>query len=138
MKRAAYWGLALGFAAGFLAVLLFHQPTGGTLRALGLSSTAPYQMQPVKPFGVPRVLSLAFWGGVWGIVFAILRPYLPGRPAAFLIAGALFGALVPTAFSWFFLGGWPPSSYWRGLLVNGAWGLGTAFFLLAFDRLSRR
>jgi len=145
MPRAA--GLALGFAAGFLAVLLFHQPTIGLFRVLGLTANAPYAMQAVAPFGVPRVVSLAFWGGVWGIVFALLRPWLPARGRGFLLAGFLFGALAPTAFGWFVLAplrgqavaqGWQVAGMWRGLVINGMFGLGTAVLLLAAQRLRRR
>ncbi|MCC7047995.1 MAG: hypothetical protein IT562_14890 [Alphaproteobacteria bacterium] len=144
MNRAA--GLALGFVAGFLAVLLFHQPVVGLLQAVGLGGNAPYNMQPIPPLGVPRVVSLAFWGGVWGIVFALLRPWLPARGWAFVLAGLVFGAIAPTLFGRFVL---TPlrgqaiqaltfANLWRGLVVNGAWGLGTAIVLVVAGRGARR
>ena len=144
MRRGA--SLALGFAAGFLAVLLFHQPGVGLLRVLELGAGAPYAMQAIPPLGVPRVISLAFWGGVWGIVFAILRPYLPRRGRAFLLAGFLFGALAPTFFGWFVLAplggrpvaqGWQIANMWRGPLLNGLFGFGTALLLLGAGRFTR-
>lgn len=134
MSRRVIAGLALGFAAGFLAVLLFHQPVIGILRTAGLGGNATYSLAPVPPLGVPRVISLAFWGGVWGMVFALLRPYLPGRRAGFLLAGLVFGALAPTAFGWFVLGSGVPAIWWRGPVINGSWGLGTAILLLALNR----
>lgn len=144
MSRGA--GLALGFVAGFLAVLLFHQPLIGLFYATGLGGNAPYALQPIPPLGVPRVISLAFWGGVWGIVFALLRPWLPARGWALLLAGLVFGALAPTLFGRFVI---TPlrgqaiqaltfANLWRGLLVNGAWGLGTATVMLAAGRGFRR
>jgi hypothetical protein len=145
MRRGT--GLALGFAAGFLAVLLFHQPAIGIFHVLGLAPNAPYAMQAVPPLGVPRVISLAFWGGVWGMVFAIPRPYLPRRGRAFLLAGFLFGALAPTFFGWFVLAplggrpvarGWQIANMWRGPVFNGIFGLGTALLLLGADRRPRR
>ena len=135
MRARVPVGIALGFAAGFLAVLLFHQPVIGILRALGLVASQPYSLAAVGPLGVPRVISLAFWGGIWGIVLALLQPYLPNRRTGFLVAGLVFGALAPTAFSWFVLGSGIPAVWWRGLVINGAWGLGTAILLLALNRL---
>ena len=57
--------VAYGFIAGCIAVLLFHQ---GALLALHLAGIAPspWNIAPVPPFGVPAVVSAAFWGGVWG------------------------------------------------------------------------
>ena len=127
-------GLALGFVAGFLAVLLFHQPLIGTFRSVGLGGNPPYSLAPVPPFGAPRVLSLAFWGGVWGIAFALLRLWLPNRRTGFLVAGLVFGALAPTAFGWFVLGSGVPAIWWRGPVINGTWGLGTAMLMLAYNR----
>lgn len=133
-RRGTFVAVALGFAAGFGAVLLFHQPLIGIFRSVGLGGNAPYSLAAVPPLGVPRVLSLAFWGGVWGIVFALLRPFLPGRRAGFLVAGFAFGALAPTAFGWFVLGSGVPAVWWRGPVINGTWGLGTAILLLALNR----
>jgi hypothetical protein len=138
MRARALAGLALGFAAGFLAVLVFHQPLIGIFRSVGLGGNQPYSLAPVPPLGVPRVISLAFWGGVWGIVFALLRPFLPDRRAGLLIAGLVFGALAPTAFGWFVLGSGVPAVWWRGPVINGTWGLGTAILILALDRVRQR
>ncbi len=138
MRARALAGLALGFAAGFLAVLLFHQPLIGLFRTVGLGGNQPYAMAATAPLSVPRVLSLAFWGGVWGIVFALLRPYLPNARTGFLVAGLVFGALAPTLFGWFVLGAGVPAVWWRGPVINGTWGLGTAVLILAFDRFRRR
>ena len=137
MRSRAVTGLALGFAAGFVAVLVFHQPLIGILRTLGLGGNAPYVLVPVPPLGVPRVVSLAFWGGVWAIPFVLLQPFLPSRRAGFLLAGLVFGALAPTAFGWFVLGAGIPAIWWRGPLVNGTWGLGTAILMLALRRFIR-
>jgi len=128
-------------------VLLFHQPTIGLFRVLGLSTNAPYAMQAIPPLGVPRVISLAFWGGVWGIAFALIRPWLPSRAGAFVLAGFLFGAILPTAYGWFVLAplrgqavaqGWQIANMWRSPVINGVFGLGTAVLLLAAGRWRRR
>src|SRR5258705_11438434 len=62
------------FIAGFLSTLVFHQ---GVLTLLWLSGAVPrvpYDMAPGPPLGVPAVISLAWWGGVWGgAVWPLLR-----------------------------------------------------------------
>jgi hypothetical protein len=136
---------ALGFIAGFIAVLIFHQGMLAFLHAMDLARNGPYAMQATGPLGVPRFLSLAFWGGVWGIVFVFAEHYFP-RSAKYWLAAALFGALAPTLFSWFVLaplrgtpvaGGWQIVNMWRGLVLNGAWGLGTAAALWLFAKTMR-
>src|SRR5438128_12211959 len=62
------------FIAGFLSTLVFHQ---GVLTLFWLSGAlprAPYDMAPAPPLGVPAVISLALWGGVWGVaIWPLLR-----------------------------------------------------------------
>jgi uncharacterized membrane protein HdeD (DUF308 family) len=132
-----------GFVAGFLATLVFHQLTAALLVSLGLSPNLPYQMRPVPPLGVPQVLSLAFWGGVWGILYPFLLPRLPRALPGWGWA-LLIGALGPTLVGWFVVAplkglpmmqGGNPTAMVRGLVVNGMWGLGTYVFLRAFARL---
>ena len=129
--------LMLGFVAGFLAVLVFHQPVLGLLHVIGLTAGTPYSFRPLPPFNVPAVLSASFWGGVWGIVFALVHHRFP-RGSAYWVAAFLFGAVFPTLVAWFVVmpmkgmpagNGWQPASMLTGFLVNGAWGIGTAFFL---------
>ena len=74
--------ILLGFLAGFVAVLVFHQGAAWLLHMLTVKAQIgagvfgrvpfPFNMAPVKPFGVPQVLSWAFWGGVWGVALAFL------------------------------------------------------------------
>ncbi|MGH6618297.1 MAG: hypothetical protein ACREF6_01990 [Alphaproteobacteria bacterium] len=136
--------LALGFAAGFLAVLVFHQSMYAFLYAIGYIANPPYPVQPIPPFGLPRFWSLAFWGGVWGIIFVLVEQYFP-RGAKYWLAALLFGALAPSLVDWFIVapikgtpiaGGWKIDAMMRGLILNGAWGLGTAAVLWLFARVS--
>ncbi|HYZ34482.1 MAG TPA: hypothetical protein VE684_19610 [Crenalkalicoccus sp.] len=131
--------LGLAFIAGFLAVPLFLQPMLALLHVLGITPAAPYAMRPLPPFGVPQVLSQSFWGGVWGIAFALVAPRFP-RGAGYWVAAALFGAFALSLVAWFIVapikglpvaGGGRPAAIATGLLVNGAWGLGTALLLAA-------
>ena len=136
MKRAA-----LGFIAGFIATLIFHQPVLWLLHQAGLSPRAPYNMKPVPPLDVPSVLSLAFWGGVWGIImiFALAKSW---KGSAYYLTATLFGAIVPTLASWFIsapLHNQPaavpkPSLMLLGFTINAAWGLGTALLYRAMER----
>jgi hypothetical protein len=133
----------LGFVAGFLAVLTFHQLTGGLLAALGLSPNWPYQMRPVPPFGIPQCLSLAFWGGVWGILYAFLLPRLPRSLPGWAWA-TIVGAIALPMVAWFvvapikgqpLMAGGNPGAIARGLFINAIWGLGTYVFLRLLERL---
>jgi hypothetical protein len=126
----------IGFIAGFIAVLLFHQGMLALLHAMDFTARTPFPMQPTQPFGVPQIWSLAFWGGIWGIVFAAFFGRTT-RGAAFWIGSLLFGAIGPTLIAWFVVSpmkGQPIAAGWKaipmitGILVNAAWGIGTALF----------
>jgi hypothetical protein len=68
------------FVAGFLATLIFHQGLFAVFYLAGAAPAAPFNLTPVPPLGVPSVISLAFFGGLWGV-------------AIWAIAGRLKGAL---------------------------------------------
>ena len=137
--------LVIGLGAGFLAVFVFHQPMLALLTAIGLAKASVYAMDPSAPFGVPRVISLALWGGIWGIVFALVEWRIP-RGAQYWVYAFVFGAIFPTLVAWFVVaplkaqpvaGGWQASRMLTGLLINGAWGLGTALFLALGMKMTR-
>jgi len=131
--------LIIAFAAGFVATLVFHQAVIALLHNFGYVPRPAWPMQPVPPFGIPAVISLSFWGGVWGmIMMAIIERR---RGAAFWIAAILFGAIFPTVVAWLVVaplkhmpiaGGWNPKTMAIGPIVNGAWGLGTALIYRVF------
>ncbi|PZW48731.1 hypothetical protein C8P66_104148 [Humitalea rosea] len=133
LKRA----IPLGFLAGALSVLIFHQGTVFLLHHLaGLMPTPGFSFRPVPPYGVPQLFSLMFWGGIWGIVIALCLRLLPVPD---LLFGFLFGAIVCSAFGWYvvtamkglppFDGLWVFDRMWRALLLNGAFGWGTVFLM---------
>ena len=132
----------LGFAAGALSVLVFHQGTIALLHLAGVLPNAPFPMRAVPPFGVPQVASLAFWGGVWGMVIAAILAAKPDWPP--LLVGLLVGAVlcVLTGFTIVaalrgqpLMGGFDPNRWWRSVLINGAWGWGAGLLLLGARRL---
>ena len=98
-------------------------------------------MAPAPPFGIPSVLSLAFWGGVWGIALWLMIRRASG-PRHFLLAVVL-GAVLPTLVALLVVfplkgmplgGGWKPDLLVGALLLNGAWGAGVALFMRLLGR----
>jgi hypothetical protein len=138
--------LAIHFACGFLAVLLFHQGAILTLNLLGIIPNGPFQTRPIPPFGVPAFVNQAFWGGVWGIVYGLVRARIPAAlPVA--AAGFLSGVVGPTFFGWFVLaplrglpvaGGFVPANMMRGIFINGTFGLGLALIAAFAGRFTAR
>ncbi len=131
--------LLVGFIAGFLATLIFHQLTLALFRGMGVAAFLPYSWTPTEPFGIPAVLSLSFWGGVWGIIFALIHSRFP-RGAGSWAAAFLFGAVVPSLVALLVVlplkgrpmgGGWQLSLLLVAFFANGAWGIGTGVFLKA-------
>jgi hypothetical protein len=130
--------LLLGFVAGFVAVLIFHQLGLGLLHLIGMTPGVPYNFKGLPPLGVPSVISLAFWGGVWGIVFVLVEPWFARCPGGYWVGAIIFGAVFPTLVGWFIItplkGGSVAAIFSSprllvGPIVNGLWGLGTAVFL---------
>ena len=124
------------FVAGAIAVLVFHQGAWTILHFLGLAGP-PFPFAATKPLGIPVVWSLVFWGGVWGIIFGLVEKHFPGG-AMYWVVALVFGAIFPTLVAWFvaaplkgqpMAAGWEPTRMMFGLIVNGAWGLGTALLL---------
>jgi hypothetical protein len=131
--------MGLAFLAGFIAVLIFHQGALSILHTLG-AAPPPFNFKPTAPFGVPAVISSAFWGGIWAIALAFVVRHR-SSPSYWLTA-LLFGAVALTAVAVFVVGpikGQPlllqPSHIMVGLAVNGAWGIGTALLFRLFRLL---
>jgi hypothetical protein len=131
LPRSLPGAILLGFIAGFLGVVIFHQAMLGALYAFGLASAPPFNIQRVGPLGLAQVWSSAFWGGVWGIVLVWTAARVKVSP---LVYGAVFGAVLPTLVAWFvaaplkgqpLAAGYVPARMLIGPLVNGAWGFGT-------------
>jgi len=129
----------IAFVAGFVATLVFHQCILALLHTFGFAPRAAWPMQPVPPFGIPAVISLAFWGGVWGV---IMMPMIERRRgASFWVAAIVIGAILPTLVAWFIVApikhqpigaGWKPRAMMIGPIVNAAWGFGTALIYRVF------
>jgi len=134
--------VATAFVAGALAVPVFHQLLFLLLYLLGVIPVAPFSLEPTKPFGVPEVVSASFWGGVWGIVFALTLPrFFHG--IGYWLASVIIGGLALTLVYMFVVvplkTGTLPSEmgglFIIGFLLNAAWGIGWALLLMLLDRL---
>ncbi len=75
-------------------------------------------------------------GGLWGIVLWALIGASGGN--AYWIKALVIGALGPSLVAWFVVmpikglgaaGGWDPKVIVGALLLNGAWGIGTALLI---------
>jgi hypothetical protein len=124
------------FTAGFVSTLVFHQGVLVLLYLAGAVPRAPYDLHAVPPLGLPAVISLAFWGGVWGAAIWSLLKHVGG--AAYWIWAVVIGAIGPSAVALFIVfplkglpmaGGWDPKLVGTALLLNGAWGLGLALLM---------
>jgi hypothetical protein len=134
--------LLFGFVAGFFATLIFHQLALTLLWLVGVAPFAPFPTLATQPFGVPAVLSLAFWGGIWGVLFASIDHTFP-RGNAYWGVAFLFGAILPSMVALFLVaplkgkpiaGGLEPSLLFTAFLINGAWGVGTGLILRSLSR----
>lgn len=133
--------VVVGFLAGALSVLVFHQLGFWLSSKLLSTSFTLYNMRPVPPWGVPTIVSLAFWGGLWGILAAFLVPRLPGALGG-VLGWILFAAIIVTLVNWFVvlpIKGAPMGGGFRlpGVvvvpIVYGIWGFG----MWVFARLIR-
>lgn len=131
--------ILFGFVAGFLATLIFHQVALALLWWAGVAPFGPFSMIATQPFGVPAVISLAFWGGVWGILYGLIDVSFP-RGSGYWLTAFLFGAILATLVALLVVlplkgrpmgGGWQPALLVTAFLINGVWGVGTGIILKA-------
>jgi hypothetical protein len=130
----------LGFAAAVVSVLIFHQGMIGLLYMVGLVARAPYQTGSVPPSGVPVIVNLCFWGGLYGAAFGLALPRLPRAPMWLLGFGL---GLVAALVGWFVVaplkgqpvaGGFVPLRMLISVLINGTWGIGVGLILALLMR----
>jgi hypothetical protein len=131
--------IVLGFIAAAISVLLVHE---GIIHLLGIGGYIParaWSMTPaIPPFGVPRLVNNVFWGGMWGVFFALAYEKIPGSGA--WLKGLLFGLFIVVASNWTLLplikgqvfgqanqvlfAGWNPTRMWITAVIVGGFGLG--------------
>src|SRR5262249_7076006 len=108
--------------------LTFHAFAWWVFYLLGMQRIPPYPMVP-NMIGVPVVLSLAFWAGVWGIVMVWLAPR-PAQPVWVVCLPVSLAASVVQAFILPPVRGgainWDILAILRAFIINGVWGIGVA------------
>lgn len=137
----------LGFLAGALSVLIFHQGVWGLLHVLnmpGYQMPIPYSMRPIPPLGIPAIVNLCFWGGLYGAIFGWLAPRFT---LPFWVCGVIMG-LVATLVSFFVVpvikgtplgGGWVVNTWVLSVLRNGVgFGLGLGLIYPVLLRIFAR
>jgi len=137
--------LFLGFLAGALSHLVFQGGLGSVLYAARLVPALPWSLMPVPPLGVPRSLSLAFWAGLWGVVYAVLEPRLTALFGWW--AGGLVFGLAPLIVYWVVVlplkglgigGGFHLAMVPIEVAFHVVFGIGTAIILRSGLVLARR
>ncbi|MBL8675440.1 MAG: hypothetical protein JNL07_11170 [Rhodospirillales bacterium] len=133
----------IGFFAGAVAIVAFHQVGFLVLTQLGVIKATTYAMTATKPLGVPLIFSYMFWGGLWGVVGAFLVPRLPaGLTGA--VGWILFAMIVPTLANWFIVAPLKGAALGNGFrapgvyiapLVYAFWGLGMWLLSEALGRV---
>jgi hypothetical protein len=121
--RVAPSSLLLGFVAAAIAVLTVHQAIVfllATYKLLPPTSVA-WSMKPFGPFGVPQIFNSMFWGGLWGALFSVVWPKLPG--GAMWLRGLIFGMLIALFSNWMLVPfvkgvvfGMPNQAYFAGFV----------------------
>eukprot|EP01037_Dinobryon_pediforme_P006652 gene6652-6722_t len=126
--------LLTGFAAGAISVLTFHAGAWYLLHTQGMMPL-PFPMNPTQPLGIPQIGSLAFFGGLYGILLAWAWPRLPGSK---LIWGFLLGVLAITVATIVVrpLKGQPivMPDLTRAISLNCTWGVGVAIWFMLLNR----
>jgi hypothetical protein len=125
---------------GVLATLIFHQSLWYLFNQIGVIplERPAWPLDPMPPFGVPSMISKAFWGGAWG---AVLGPVLSSlRGARYWTSWIVVGAVALSLVAFFVV---PPIKsepipelcprFLASLMLNGAWGFGAALFLKLFS-----
>lgn len=137
--------LFLGVLAGALSHLIFQGGLGSVLYAAHLVPALPWSLMPVPPLGVPKSFSLAFWAGLWGLVYAVLEPRLTALLGWW--AGGLVFGLAPLAVYWFVVlplkglgvgGGFHLAMVPIEVAFHAIFGIGTAIIFRSGLVLARR
>lgn len=137
MKRR----MLMGFGAAVISTLTFHQAMWALLFFTGVMGP-PFPLTRGR-FGIPLLVSICFWRGLWGAAYAAASTW--HRQQAWL-SGLIFGLIVG-ACEWVFAflrsGEWvltqQRSLYlMQALLVNGFWGLGLGILLAALFARTRQ
>ncbi len=130
--------LVIGFAAGALSVLVFHQGMVLILHLMKQTPNFPWNTATFRggPVPIPVIVNQMFWGGLWGVGFAavgglipiahnILRGVVYGLLGPYLLGN---GILVPLFKGGPYFWGFQPPRMIISALIASAFGAGIAVF----------
>jgi hypothetical protein len=141
--------IALGFIAAVITVLIVHEGIIYLLAMGGYIPNRAWSMTPaIPPYGVPRLVNNAFWGGLWGVLFALVYNWIPGGMS--WLKGLIFGLFIVVASNWVLLplikgrvfgqanqvlfGGFEPQRMLIVVAIVGGFGLGLGIIYGLLDR----
>jgi hypothetical protein len=129
--------VVLGFIAAVIAVAIVHEGIIYGLTQAGWIRGTAWGMQPIPPWGVPRLINNMFWGGLWGALFAAIYHRLPSSRA--WLKGLIYGLSIVVVSNWLLLplikeqifgqpgqvlfGGGDPQRMWPAIVIVGGYGL---------------
>lgn len=123
------------FLAGVASTLVVHQAIVAVYHAMGRYPRPAWDLSPTAPLGVPAIVSLSFWGGVWAIaLFALAgRMSTRRRAPAFVLAGGILPTLVALLVVYPMKGlavaqQGAAIAFAGGFVANAAWAMGTLAF----------
>jgi hypothetical protein len=93
--------IVLGFIAAALSVVVVHEGIILILTQYGLIKGTAWGMQPIPPWSVPRLVNNIFWGGLWGVLFALVYEWIPGGVA--WLKGLIYGLFIVVVSNWILL-----------------------------------
>jgi hypothetical protein len=137
-SRGTAGRIALLFAVGFIAVVLFQQLAWFALLSAGIVPATAYQLwsfEPIPPFGVPSLISKGFWGGLWAIALGTLLAgqsgwrYWAGWVAISAVAITAVFLFVVTPLKGLQADAPLAARFAIGAIVNAVWGAACAFQL---------
>lgn len=144
-RRTKINHLIWAFLFGAMSMLILHQGALCFFEKNKIVSDYPWNMTLVNLFNIPKVLSLAFWGGIWGLPAFYWSNYLKKfMPSIYFWPGLIFfGAIFPTTFTMlviFLLKGniVTPKMIVLGFILNGLWGAGDAIGLYFLQKTFQR
>lgn len=100
MEGTSFKNLLLGFVAGAIALVTVHELIALWLSSTGHSVRSPWLLEPSTLTGLPQIATDAVWGGLWGMVFAVILGNAPEGSMTLkglflgLVGPALIGVLV--------------------------------------------
>jgi hypothetical protein len=130
--------LLMGFIAGALSVVVFHQGMVLILHFMKLVPNFPWNMATFRggPVPIPVIVNQMFWGGMWGAGFAAVVGLIP--VAHNILRGVVYGLLgpgllgngilVPLFKGGAFLWGFQGQRIMISALIASAFGAGLAVF----------